>query len=321
MSDLCEVRMPTYKRPQKLKRALKSLINQSHSNWRAFVYDDSAKREAESVVEAFNDERIKYAPNKTNLGASENIDKCFRPITGNADYAFVLEDDNWIYPDFIKENIRIAESRSVKLILRNQEIWYESKNESINTGRTMRGAKFDEGIIEPQSFQMMPLLFEGISNGGLFWHRDIKTDLVVGPTIEFSGIQERCRSFQIEDPIYFAPKPLAVWTHLEEAEMFRSLARGRVVSRAKQSMVRMVLKCFGQTAIDLNRRIAERSNYEKELEQVLLEAGYFKYRANNFSRIERTEIFLKGFLKRFVIADPLKKYWKTKKAVFLRPSK
>jgi glycosyltransferase involved in cell wall biosynthesis len=319
-SALCEVRVPTYKRPDSLRRALRSLLKQSHQHWIARIFDDSPEQEAKAVVAEFNDPRIRYEPNAENLGASKNIDKCFAAVDKPADYAFMLEDDNWIFPTFIEENIRAAQQHNVGIVLRNQEIWYEHQGETRNTGRTMRGQTFKEGIVPARHFHMSPMLFEGISNGGLFWSNQMQSDLQVGPTVRFSGLQERCRSFQIDEPVYFASQPLAVWTHLEEEEMFREMAHGRVVSRGKQSMVNMVYRHFGKEAIAYNQPIAERSNTAQELEHVLLEAGHFSYRSGKYDIRNRIIISMKGLYKRLFIADPIRDYWETKKAVFLRPS-
>ncbi|MGM0588803.1 MAG: glycosyltransferase family 2 protein [Bacteroidota bacterium] len=320
MSKICEVRMPTYKRPKKLSRALQSLCRQTYPHWKALVFDDSPEQEAKNVVEDFGDPRIWYEPNPQNLGAAKNIDRCFQPITSDAGYAFMLEDDNWIYPEFIERNVDLVERHKVNLVLRNQEIWYEQHGESEDTGRTMRGNAFEEGIIPARNFQMMPLLFEGISNGGLFWTRHLLSDLQVGETVPYAGLQERCRSFQIEEPVYFGAHPLAVWTHLEGDEILRSSVKGRRRARAKQAMVKIVLRHFGSQAIELNANYARALNSEKELEHVLVESGHLRYRSGFFSPSERVMIAAKGLAKRLAISDPLKDYWKTKKAVFLRPS-
>lgn len=39
---LCEIRVQTYRRPELLRRALGSLIDQTHRNWVAVVMDDLA---------------------------------------------------------------------------------------------------------------------------------------------------------------------------------------------------------------------------------------------------------------------------------------
>jgi glycosyltransferase involved in cell wall biosynthesis len=136
---LCEVRIPTYQRPQLLKRALTSLVDQTYSNWVAIVMDDSPQQEAQAVVESIADERIHYAPNATQLGCAGNINRAFatRSLVGGH-YACILEDDNWLLPTFLAENIAALNIHGVDLLLRNQAIWQQGV-EATPTGRTTRG--------------------------------------------------------------------------------------------------------------------------------------------------------------------------------------
>lgn len=71
--SLCEVRIPAYKRPDLLRRALSSLVVQSYPNWQAIVLDDSPDKEALNVIRSFEDDRILYKPNEKNLGVLKNI--------------------------------------------------------------------------------------------------------------------------------------------------------------------------------------------------------------------------------------------------------
>src|SRR4051812_5914742 len=97
-----EVRVLTYKRPIMLYRALMSLVAQSHPHWKAFVFDDSLAGEGESVVRRLGDSRIVYCRNASNLGMAANTDQAFQPTPiEDADFGCILEDDNWLFPNFI----------------------------------------------------------------------------------------------------------------------------------------------------------------------------------------------------------------------------
>jgi glycosyltransferase involved in cell wall biosynthesis len=81
-----EVRVPTYKRPRLLRRALLSLCSQTHANWTCIVMDDSLEREGEKVCADINDPRITYSPNNANLGICENLNNaCVQPLSSAAD--------------------------------------------------------------------------------------------------------------------------------------------------------------------------------------------------------------------------------------------
>src|SRR5438876_1081588 len=94
-----EVRVPTYRRPRLLRRALDSLVAQGYKDWRCIVFDDSPDREAEWVCNGLADPRIVYVSNNKRLGAGPNLDQCFRKRAYCAGDLFcVLEDDNYLQP-------------------------------------------------------------------------------------------------------------------------------------------------------------------------------------------------------------------------------
>ena len=62
-SGLCEVRVPTFRRPKLLRRALLSVLEQTYSNWRCVVLDDCPDGSARSIVEAIQDHRIDHLQN------------------------------------------------------------------------------------------------------------------------------------------------------------------------------------------------------------------------------------------------------------------
>lgn len=171
--SLCEIRVATYKRPQLLKRALSSVIAQTYQNWKAIVFDDSPEQEGRQVIEALNDDRIIYQPHRENLGRAKNIDHAFQSkayIGGK--YAFALEDDNYLFPDFIDSNIAALEENNVNIVLRNQEFRPDRDGQSIFVGETTREKWFQQGVYSPIELHSRLFFCEGITNGGLFWCSD-----------------------------------------------------------------------------------------------------------------------------------------------------
>lgn len=99
MRLIFEIRVPTYNRPDLLRRALESLRAQTYPNWIAAVYDDAWA--GEETVRAIADDRIRYRRNPQKLGACENIDKCFNPASvSDGTHGYVLEDHNFSLPGF-----------------------------------------------------------------------------------------------------------------------------------------------------------------------------------------------------------------------------
>ena len=54
---MISVVLTTYKRPEKLKRAIQSVINQTFLGWELIVVDDCSKDTTEEVVKSFHNEK------------------------------------------------------------------------------------------------------------------------------------------------------------------------------------------------------------------------------------------------------------------------
>jgi len=316
MNHKCEVRIPTYKRPGLLKRALQSLQDQTCTNWVGIIYDDSPEREAEQVVKELNDDRLIYKPNEENLGGAGNIDRCFRtlPVTDGI-YACILEDDNVLRPDFIKKNIEVLKEKGVKVVLRNQEVWNQFSGRAEDTGRTTRGDWLREGVIRQDEIKSCLFLFEGLSNGGMFWHTGCSTDFQVGETVSDPGLQEYCRTLQLAEPFYFAAEPLAVWSRMESDMITREVSSRRVWSRGKQSATHFLVEKNKQKYCTLAQQVAELSGREEALEKAFLEIGIWDQHPAGLPLSERLKVAAKGLAKWYLIEDPLENYWKTQQAI------
>ncbi|MBD2445792.1 glycosyltransferase family 2 protein [Nostoc sp. FACHB-152] len=311
--SLCEVRIPTYKRPDLLRRALTSLIEQTYPNWKAIVLDDSPEQEAQQVVRELNDNRILYRPNEQNLGRSKNIDYAFYSTSYlNGMYAFVLEDDNYLLPNYIDANIRFIENNNVGIILRNQEVRLEKHGVSIPTGATTRGGWFEEGIYTPLQIYARLFFCEGISNGGLFWRTDrIKSNLQVGFRVEHSWHQEVFRTLQIKENVYFLQEPLCVFTEFYQEQnsndflkKFAAFKGSPEHNRGTQAILNYLVNTYNDEIVQEAQRVAIRNNAEHTLERQLISALYFKYLFKKLSYLEVMKYSFKYTLRYFLYRDP-----------------
>lgn len=206
-----QVRTPTFRRPVALKRCLESLTAQSWTDWICDVFDDDPDESGRAVCAALNDPRIRYTVNRPRKFASANIDQCFSAANPHdADYFCVVEDDNYLLPRFMERNIDLCRTRKVALILRNQfvELASGTPQARLSEGGVLDG-QVVEGLYEADLFRLVLLTGIGVSNGGLFWTRDMKSALEIGPCTATS--QEYMRTFAVDEPILVAMEPLAVW--------------------------------------------------------------------------------------------------------------
>lgn len=210
-------RTPTYKRPLALRRALQSMIDQTSADWVCDVYDDDPAEAGRSVVTELADPRIHYTANKPQRFASRNIDHCFTAENPHqAEFFCVVEDDNFISPQFCAENIALARREQVEIVLRNQVVEYASGTEAARIDTTgVLDELFTEGHYAAEEFRLALLAGIGVSNGGLFWSVRARSKLEIQYSCT-ATLQEYLRTYSIAEPVYVAMQPLAVWA--ENAE-------------------------------------------------------------------------------------------------------
>ncbi|MCF2870422.1 glycosyltransferase family 2 protein [Octadecabacter sp. G9-8] len=217
---LVHVRTTAYKRPDALRRGLQSLQAQTWSNWICDVYDDCPDGSARAVITELDDPRIRFHHNKPQLFASKNIDQCFsRNNPHDAAYFFVLEDDNFVLPTFISDNIALCKRHGVHMLFRNQLVELDSGTDRARISTIgVLDDKLTGGLYSADVFRLCLMADIGVSNGGLFWSRDAATDLEIHYDCS-ATLQEYMRTFAICEPIYVAMEPLAVWAENGEETM------------------------------------------------------------------------------------------------------
>lgn len=67
MTPLVSIAIPAYKK-KFLADAIQSVLNQSIQDFELIIVNDKSPEDIDSVVEHFNDKRIRYFTNETNLG-------------------------------------------------------------------------------------------------------------------------------------------------------------------------------------------------------------------------------------------------------------
>lgn len=311
MNALVEVRVVTYRRPKMLRRALESLRAQSHRDWVAEVWDDSPDREGRAVVEAFGDERIRYTSNACNLGALGNIDQGFhgKARLGGA-YALLLEDDNWLYPDCLTENIEALGTSGTDCLLRNQDVWEEHRGELRQLDRTTRGHVFSEGPLGREAL-LAPLLFygESLSNGGLFWRLGRGVDLRAGTSMGDARVQEVLRAFRAPVPTYFAATPQCAFYQLPVEESSRQPSSNRRIGRATQAVAQYLLhRPDAEAILRTARSEAEARGFALRLERCLADALYLRGPYRHLRSAARWKAYGKGLAKQLLVTNLTKDF-------------
>lgn len=108
IKDLVTIAIPAYKASY-LYEAIESALLQDYKNIELVVVDDDSPFHLESIVNKFNDPRIRYYKNKENLGKISivhNWNKCLS--LANGEYFVLLCDDDILLPNFVSELLHLA---------------------------------------------------------------------------------------------------------------------------------------------------------------------------------------------------------------------
>ncbi|MDP1842870.1 MAG: glycosyltransferase family 2 protein [Sediminibacterium sp.] len=93
--------IPTYNRPDFLKKAIESVLQQTFQDFTIFISDNASTKETAEVVNNFNDNRIIYHRHIENIGMQGNWKFCLENAPGNN--IALLEDDNYFLPNHLSD--------------------------------------------------------------------------------------------------------------------------------------------------------------------------------------------------------------------------
>ena len=111
MNPLVSIITPCYNAEDFIEETIKSVQNQTFTNWEWFIIDDFSTDNSVSIIAEYaqKDTRIKLLPLQKNVGAAIARNKGIALAKGNY-MTFIDADDVW-KPHFLEENVaRIAES-------------------------------------------------------------------------------------------------------------------------------------------------------------------------------------------------------------------
>jgi len=242
--SLVECRVPANDRPDQLERALRSLQAQTHRDWLAIVMDDSRTQSGRAVVEALADSRIRYAHNAQRLGSTGNLNQAFspQPLAGG-EFAFILEDDNAVTPDFMATALRrIAESRLNVISLNQKCVLADGKGGFELTPGAWRDERVDI-TWSNERLILSTFLKPGLPNGGYFW-RCNTVDLRVDERIREPMLQESARQLRADGDILLAKEACSLWSALPPDLVRRDVVKNRVFLLTRDFFAAAVVKAI-----------------------------------------------------------------------------
>ncbi|MCT7489216.1 glycosyltransferase [Aliarcobacter cryaerophilus] len=124
MQPLVTIAIPTYNRPNELKKAIESAINQTYENLEIFISDNcSTDEKVEQLCNEYlnKDKRIRYVRQIENKGPLFNYNYLLENANGK--YHIYLADDDWLSENYISECINILENSDYSIVFGNMKFY------------------------------------------------------------------------------------------------------------------------------------------------------------------------------------------------------
>ena len=79
---LVSVLLPTHNQVRFLKEAIESILKQTYKNLELLVVNDNSSDLTQSILQKYNDKRLKVITNKKKLGLTKSLNKALRLSKG-----------------------------------------------------------------------------------------------------------------------------------------------------------------------------------------------------------------------------------------------
>lgn len=100
--------IPTHNRQRLIRRAVRSVLNQTYSDLECIVVDDASSDDTAQVMQTIGDDRVSYLRHDRNRGASGARNTGIRAARGSL-IAFLDDDDEWL-PEKLAKQVPLLKS-------------------------------------------------------------------------------------------------------------------------------------------------------------------------------------------------------------------
>lgn len=144
--------MPVYNSEQYISISVKSILNQSYTNFEFIIIDDASTDETFKKLLEFKkkDKRIILVKNKKNEGVTKSLNKALKIAQGK--YTIRMDADDWSYPDRFRLQVEVMEKNPDVVVSGS---YIEVCNSELKT-KNLRKYHLDNNTIRKHIFRYSP---------------------------------------------------------------------------------------------------------------------------------------------------------------------
>jgi len=110
MKELVSIIMPTYNCGRFIRESIGSVLAQTYQEWELIIVDDLSTDDTDAIVRSYEDKRIRYMRNESNMGAALTRNRALCAAKGRY-IAFLDADDIWT-PDKLEKQIAFMQANN-----------------------------------------------------------------------------------------------------------------------------------------------------------------------------------------------------------------
>lgn len=160
MSDpMISVVMPVYNGEKYLKEAIDSILNQTFTDFEFLIINDGSTDETEEIILSYDDSRIRYVKNETNLQIVKTLNKGIELARGK--YIARMDADDISLPNRLEKQVQFLEDNPdidicgtwVQTFGLREETWkYPQSHEEIKTALLFNSALVHPSVMIKKKF-------------------------------------------------------------------------------------------------------------------------------------------------------------------------
>lgn len=143
---LVSIIMPTYNCGKFIAETIKTVLEQTYTNWELVIVDDCSKDDTEQVVKSFNDSRIRYYKLEQNSGAAVARTTAMQKAEGEY-MAFLDSDDLW-KKDKLEKQLKFMKDNKYNFTCTAYEQVDEQGNKLGKTIKTKKKADYNRILLD-----------------------------------------------------------------------------------------------------------------------------------------------------------------------------
>jgi glycosyltransferase involved in cell wall biosynthesis len=250
--------IPTYRRPNMLKKAILSVLNQTYPHFQVCIYDNASGDETPLVVAelAKNDPRVKYFCHQINIGALENFQFGLKKV--ETPFFSFLSDDDALLPDFYQIAIDEFEKYPEAMMSVTNTVNYMQREKIVKNTLERHTA----GLYTPPN-GLIELYKKGhpLWTSILFQRAALKKVGLIDPEIGPWGDEDFINRFAANYPFAITKRPGAIFVNSGQgAYYFQSKAglKKMVENIRKSDVPEYSLRVIERIMIQITQRITLR---------------------------------------------------------------